>query len=275
MISSAIRGSGETLLSLAGLALLGILSIAPAPRAAAQASSDQLVVDAPAAFQLAPGAEAALPIQISPGAAVPRRAIVLIRGLPSTASLSEGRLFESGVWGVAAGDLGRLKISAASGANGRNELDISVVAIDGTVLAEGHSSLVIGALASANTPNDKTMYTAASSQTDVEIAKSAPPPQRLSPAQAEQYVALVKKGDEQLRVGNISAARLLYRHAAEAGLAAGALALAATYDEVELKKLRVVGGVQADPKQARLWYESAAGLGSAEAQERLQRFGAR
>jgi TPR repeat protein len=275
MISSATKGQSGAMLSLAGLALIGILSIASAPRAAAETSAEQLVVDAPAAFQIAPGGEVALPIQLTPSAAVPRRAIVLIRGLPAAATLSEGRLFESGVWGVAAGDLGRLKISAATGANGRNELDISVVAIDGTVLAEGHSSLVIGALAAANTPNDKTIYTAASAQTAVEIAKSTPLPQRLSPEQAEQYVSLVKKGDEQLRVGNIAAARLLYRHAADAGLAAGALALATTYDEAELKKLRVIGGVQADSKQAQLWYESAAGLGSAEAVERLQRLGAR
>jgi TPR repeat protein len=53
------------------------------------------------------------------------------------------------------------------------------------------------------------------------------------------------------------------------------MALAATFDAEELKKLPIVGGVQPDEKQARQWYEKARELGSEEARRQLQRFGAR
>jgi len=261
-----------------GLSLIGgVISAGLSSAARAQGAAEALNLSAPPAFQLAPSAETALPIQLTPSSAIPRRAIVLIRGLPSTVALSEGRLFESGVWGVQAADLGRLKISASSASSGRNELSISVVALDGTVLAETRSSLVIGdsgtaALPGKTEPSDRTVQTAASAR---EFPGATPSPKRLSAEESQRLSALLKKGDEQMAVGNVSAARLLYRHAAESGLPAAALALAASYDEQELNKLRVKGGVQPDQKQAQLWYEKARELGSTEARERLQRLGAR
>ena len=283
MINSAIRRRRTAWLALAaGLSLIAGTSVVQVGEASAQSRAGEVSVVAPRALQLAPGSEAPLGIQVGPGGALPRRAILLIRGLPSSVALSEGRLFESGVWGVAAADLGRVKINTSSSATGRSDLDFTLVAIDGTVLAEAKSTLVIGgspAMARKTDPSDNTVYTATSPQeipADADI--SAPPPsvaKRLSAEQNSQLLALVKKGDEQLRVGNISAAQLLYRHAAESGLAAAALALAATYDENELQKLQVRGGVHADPKQAQFWYQKAQELGSPEARSRLQRLGAR
>jgi hypothetical protein len=49
----------------------------------------------------------------------------------------------------------------------------------------------------------------------------------------------MKKGDEELEAGNVSAARLLYEFAADAGLAQAAMALAATFDADELAKLNI------------------------------------
>lgn len=244
--------------------------------AMAQAGADTLSVAMPPVVQITPGAESSLAIQIKPAAALPRRAIVLIRGLPNTVTLSEGRLFESGVWGVPAADIDKLRIVSDSSPIGRQDITVSVVAIDGTLLGEGQSSLV-SASSTGRTgragPDDATLYTAAPAGEP--RADALRPGWGITPAQSEQLFAIVRKGDEQMAVGNVSAARLLYRHAAESGLAAAALALAASYDEQELRKHRVKGGVQADPKQAQFWYEKARELGAPEARERLQRLGSR
>jgi TPR repeat protein len=90
----------------------------------------------------------------------------------------------------------------------------------------------------------------------------------------ERALRLVKRGDEQLAEGGIAQARLLYERAAEAGLAQGAMALAATYDPDELARLGVVG-IQPDRATAARWYERARALGATEAAQRLQRLGAR
>jgi hypothetical protein len=267
-----------------GLYLLAGVTL-PVDRINAQTRSEVPTIVVPQAIQIAAGAQSALPLRVTPETAIPRRAIVLIRGLPSTVSLSGGRLFESGIWGIAAVDVEQVSISSASTTTGRSELAISLVAIDGTLLAEARSSLVIGgagaiAATGKTDPTDKTLYTAATPQEGLAGFPTSPaapaPAKRLSPAQSEQLTGLMRKGDQQMSVGNVSAARLLYQHAADSGLAAAALALAASYDEVELQKLPAVrGGGLADPKQARAWYEKANELGSTEARARLQRLGSR
>ena len=96
----------------------------------------------------------------------------------------------------------------------------------------------------------------------------------LGPEAHARALRLVKKGDEQLAEGGVAQARLLYERAAEAGLAHGAMALAATYDAVELERLGV-RGLKPDHEAARRWYERARQLGAAEAGERLRRLGAK
>jgi TPR repeat protein len=63
--------------------------------------------------------------------------------------------------------------------------------------------------------------------------------------------------------------------AADAGLAEGALALAATFDPDELARRQVLGGVQPDRAAARRWYERALELGASEAENYLRRLDAR
>jgi TPR repeat protein len=74
--------------------------------------------------------------------------------------------------------------------------------------------------------------------------------------------------------GNVETARLFYERAADAGLAQGALALAATFDPHELARRQVVGGLRPNPAQAQRWYERARELGAAEAEEPLRRLSA-
>jgi TPR repeat protein len=88
----------------------------------------------------------------------------------------------------------------------------------------------------------------------------------------EEIAILVKRGQELLSNGDLAAARLLLRRAAEAGSAEGALALGTTFDPVTLQRLGAIGAV-ADLAQARQWYQRAAELGSSAASQQLAGLG--
>jgi TPR repeat protein len=79
---------------------------------------------------------------------------------------------------------------------------------------------------------------------------------------------LVKRGNDFLGNGDLAAARLLFRRAAEGGSAEGALALGATFDPVVMQRLGAVGTAP-DVTLARQWYQRAIELGSATASQRL------
>jgi hypothetical protein len=85
---------------------------------------------------------------------------------------------------------------------------------------------------------------------------------------SEEIAILVKRGNDLLADGDIAAARLLLRRAAEAGSAEGALALGTTFDPVALQRIGAIGAV-ADLAKARRWYQRAAELGSSTASQQL------
>ncbi len=129
------------------------------------------------------------------------------------------------------------------------------------------------------------------------IVASSPPPAEpkgtsLAAVQPRPVEEPVKRGRELVAAGNISAARLVLRQAAEAGNASAALELGATYDPIYLPRPSVstavgsdvprdseaVGAVSSELSSAyiataRAWYEKAKELGATEAQERLERLG--
>jgi hypothetical protein len=90
-------------------------------------------------------------------------------------------------------------------------------------------------------------------------------------ADASEIAAKMKIGADLVAHGDITAARTMFQRAAEAGEAAGAFALAETYDPVVLVKLRLRGGITPDLALARSWYERARDLGSLAARERISR----
>jgi TPR repeat protein len=89
-----------------------------------------------------------------------------------------------------------------------------------------------------------------------------------APIDANQIALLIQRSQDLISEGDVAAARILLRRAAEADSARAAITLGATYDPVVLATLRVKG-VVADISQARLWYSRASELGSQEAQVRL------
>src|SRR6266436_6666050 len=97
------------------------------------------------------------------------------------------------------------------------------------------------------------------------------PPQTPSAAASErdEIAALLARARTYLSAGDVAAARLVLRRAAERADPQAALALGGTYDPTVLKRLGIVN-FQADPAQAREWYRRAAQLGSADASLRLE-----
>ena len=90
----------------------------------------------------------------------------------------------------------------------------------------------------------------------------------------DEITILVKRGQELAAQGDIAAARLLLRRAAEAGDAQAMQALGATYDSTALAKLRVIG-VAPDDGRARAWYQRAAAAGAPDAGRRLEQLAGR
>jgi hypothetical protein len=79
----------------------------------------------------------------------------------------------------------------------------------------------------------------------------------------------LRRADALIASGDLAAARLVLRHAADDGNAQAAMTLAGTYDPAVLEKLGVHGFVP-DVAMARSWYEKAKKFGAAEAAQRLE-----
>jgi hypothetical protein len=95
------------------------------------------------------------------------------------------------------------------------------------------------------------------------------PPEAAAPRfNTDEIATLLARGRTYLANGDVAAARLALRRAAESGDAQAALALGGTFDPLVLRSLGAVG-VAADPAQARSWYQKAAELGSRDAPQRL------
>jgi hypothetical protein len=85
----------------------------------------------------------------------------------------------------------------------------------------------------------------------------------------EETARLLKRGEEFMGEGRVSAARLMFQRAAEACDVRAAFALGASYDPIMLQKLGVAL-LDPDIAAARSWYEKARELGSSEASQELE-----
>lgn len=269
---------------LAGFAVFGL-----GKPTAAQAQSEDIAINVAAVILAEPGVETPFPIQIATGGALPKNSFIRIRGLPTSATLSEGHVVAPGSWAVPLSALPSLKLAAPITETGRSELTIALVGIDGKVWAETKASLAI--ISAAALPVERQTPPA---QTNVAATgpAGAPPPALeapsagvqtvpgpralapLSPKDSERARRFVERGNEMMEDGDVAGARLFYQRAAEIGLAEGAIALAETYDPNELRRWPV-RGLQGNIELAREWYERARELGAPEAEARLRRLTAR
>lgn len=265
----------------AGLLLAALAGLMPGQAAAQSAEGPRIV--APATILLEPASQSALSIQVGPPGSIPSNTFVRLRGLPASVSLTEGYAIAPGSWAVPLVGLGSLRAVVPAGVSGRAEITIHLVGVDGATLAETKTSLIVGpaaAIAPVERPQAERPPQRASAPPASENAAkrerppSQPPAAVLTPDQKQRAERLVVNGDKHLEQGNIGAARMFFQRAAEAGLAAGAMKMGATYDPAELDRLGVkVQGAIPDRGEARKWYERARTLGAPEAEERLARIG--
>jgi hypothetical protein len=103
------------------------------------------------------------------------------------------------------------------------------------------------------------------------VSPSVNPPPPVVAEDASLIAARMRAGVELVTYGEIATARKIFELVAEAGGAAGAFALAETYDPLELGGLRLAEGIKPDVALARTWYERARSLGSLDARDRLSR----
>jgi hypothetical protein len=228
----------------------------------------------------------------------PPGAIIMVRGLPANSRITAGVSAGEGAWRIPAPDLVRAAVVPPADFVGVMNLSIDLTLPDGTISDSDVLQLRwTPTLPDAITPRPVRTTTiapeagiyaavappvAAVPPTPSPPPAPAPKPETSEPKQSEtptgvvrhldrdELDKLLKRGEKFLENGDISAARLLLRRAAEAGDARAALALATTYDPLVLKQIGALGA-KADVAQAQTWYQKASELGSAEAVVRLQR----
>ena len=218
-----------------------------------------------------PASQASLVIQVGPPDALPSNSFVRLRGFPASVSLTEGHAIAPGAWAIPLFGLSSLKAIVPAGVSGRNEISITLVGVDGTTLAESRTALVIA----APPPPERAVPEPPPRQVAPVLAppvvRKAPPPREPPTEDRARAERMLTQGVKHWEQGNISAARMFFQRAAEAGLAAGALRMGGTYDPAELTRLNSLAGVAPDRNEARKWYERARDLGAQEAEERLAR----
>jgi hypothetical protein len=205
------------------------------------------------------GSVVALPIRIDSTLALHKDSVVRLWGVPPRFTLNAGNLVEQW-WVVPLYKLPNLALNIPIDASGRLEIAVTLFDIDGTVLGNAKTMLVIQSTAPpppTSAPGERAernQLVVGRVQLSIE-----------DKARAEQ---LLGQGEKYLADANIDVARQFFRRAADMGLAAAALKLATTYDPVELARMQV-HGVVPDPNEALKWYERARQLGVNEADIRL------
>ena len=140
------------------------------------------------------------------------------------------------------------------------------VATTGAVVEKDRQTATVVVAARENENPPTAIAAAAASR----AAISAPPPpsSTTSASDRDEVAALFARGRATLSNGDVAAARVLLRRAAEQNDPQALVALGETYDPAVLKRLGVIK-FNPDLTQAREWYRRAADLGSAAAAMRL------
>jgi hypothetical protein len=304
------------------VAAFGALAGLGLPEGTEAQQAEPFHIGVSATIVVAPASLASLGIEVGPSDALPRKSFIGLRGLPPTVLLSQGQSIGSGSWTVPVTALAALKANIPDNLSGRSEIVISLISIEGALLAVAKTVLVIGPPASlppaektppappsplptimppaAETPFTPVPSAPVTSSPPTEaiaepaqdrssvVAPPTPavagpsgrrgnptsPQQELSTEERQLAEKLVAQGERYLNQADVVSARLLFRRAAEKGLALAAIRLAATFDPAELSRLKVEG-VAPDQTEARKWYERARELGVPEAEEHLARLGGR
>ena len=148
----------------------------------------------------------------------------------------------------------------------RNKLVTPPVASGESMIAAQGATSVRSETVRSETVRSETPAVVPPSPAPDQVASASKPVRQLD---ADSIKLLMQQGEQFVASGDLVAARLVYQRAAEAGDAAAALALGATFDPAVLAKIGV-SGMGADVEKARSWYEKAKEFGSPEAPRRLE-----
>jgi hypothetical protein len=209
-------------------------------------------------------------------------ATVTINGMPATATLTVGRRMSNSEWRVPAQEISDASIIPPADFAGAMNLTAELRGSDGAALVNSSVRLSW----TSATPGG-TIGVSASAATAPSGPAAAPPPQQQQPTASpappaatraeplmrkidpNEVAAFVKRAQELLTTGDLQAARLLLRRAAEAHDSRAALLLAKTFDPIVSKQF---GAADPEPDlaQARNWYQKAEEWGAPEAQRQLE-----
>ncbi|MBU2583240.1 MAG: hypothetical protein KJ622_16140 [Alphaproteobacteria bacterium] len=173
---------------------------------------------------------------------------LIITGLKRGSKFSAGTELTSDTWRVDLADLADLKLTVPTGFAHRINIAAELRRPDGTARKSTEFVLTMPGVASVLVPD----------------AQEAPD----LPAAVQRNV---DNGEVQIDSGSMSAARILFQRAADAGSARGAMLLAATYDPNYVAVFQTNSPPAPDVAEAIRWYARAAELGATHASERRAR----
>jgi hypothetical protein len=225
------------------------------------------------------GTETPLEIGIVGSDTLSQQAMVVIRGMPDSVSLTAGRLFPSGVWAIKASAARSVKFVTASHSYEDTPLIVSLVTLDGAYLSNATTQLVVAPVGLTASVTNATRQDNGGAQSvaahiapitpnaEIEAAPQNTSPRPvpadkdnvrvLNPEDIEKILKLMRRGDQHLLEGKIPSARRFYQLATEMGWPEGALAIARTYDADHLRRFPILGGIAPDEVLARDWYRRA------------------
>lgn len=241
----------------------------------AAAAQVPVTLELPPQLHSEPGTSPRLDVKVSPGAVLPPNTFVRIKGLPPAIEPSEGHQIVAGSWAVPLDGLANLRLKVPGGVEARSDITVTLVSIDGRVLAEQRSMLIVTPVRFVS-PQLEPSSVGPLLKTPVRAATPVPGPavsvaaRVMSEDARAEAQRMHERALAQLSSGAIAAARGLLERASDLGSADAAMVLAGTFDAQELARLGVVG-VQPDAGLARQWYMRAQALGSGGAAERLAR----
>ena len=226
--------------------------------------------------------------------AAPSGASIMVRGMPAGSRINAGTAAGEGAWRVPVRDLGHAAIMPPLNFVGTMNLSIDLRLADSSIADSDVLRLNWTPAAADSLVPKSVRTTSVAGSTDPFQPPPVPKSVAVAPAansvespaieqQANRAVAspgvrqldrdevvnLLKRGESAFGNGDVAAARLLLRRAAEAGNARAAMILAATYDPRVLQQIGALGA-EADTAQAAAWYKKASEMGSAEAAQQLQ-----
>jgi hypothetical protein len=195
----------------------------------------------------------------------PGHGAVLISGLAAGTQLSAGAAIGSGTWRVPLADLGQVQVIPPTDFAGVMDITAALLAADAKVVDKSFMRIEwASADASPQFPASESP-----GRRDDAPPSAAPLKQPdLLTLERKEIESLVQRGRDFIANGDLAAARLVLRRAANGGDAQAALLLGTTFDPATFEKLNVIGATP-DPAEARAWYQRAIELGSTEAERRL------